>query len=80
MYKTLLLIISRGKPGQKRKHKDDKFGFGGKKRKMKKNSVESSAEAHTDFRKNIHGKKFQPGKMVSYGGHVLIFELCFSFF
>lgn len=39
----------------KRKRKDDKFGFGGKKRKLKKNSAESSSEM-TSFKSNIHGK------------------------
>jgi len=41
--------------GMKRKRKDDKFGFGGKKRKVKKNSAESSGEM-SSFKPNIHGK------------------------
>ena len=50
----------------KRKRKDDKFGFGGKKRKLKKNSAESSSEM-ASFKSNIHGKSksVNPQKFVS---------------
>lgn len=41
--------------GSKRKHKDEKFGHGGRKRKLKKNSAESAAEM-TSFKSHIHGK------------------------
>jgi len=50
--------VSTGKKtdiGKKRKRKDEKFGFGGRKRKLKKNSVESSAEM-TSFKSHLHGK------------------------
>lgn len=57
------------KPGQKRKRKDEKFGFGGKKRNLKKNSAQSSADAVSSFKKNIHGKKPSLGKSkVNAGG------------
>ena len=35
--------------------KDEKFGFGGRKRKLKKNSVDSSAEM-ASYKSHIHGK------------------------
>jgi len=41
--------------GNKRKRKDEKFGFGGRKRKFKKNSAESAAEM-TSFKSHLHGK------------------------
>jgi len=41
--------------GNKRKRKDEKFGFGGRKRKLKKNSVDSSAEM-SGYKSHIHGK------------------------
>jgi len=41
--------------GKKRKRKDDKFGYGGRKRKMKKNSAGSTADM-TSFKSDIHGK------------------------
>ena len=41
--------------GKKRKRKDDKFGYGGRKRKMKKNSADSAAEM-SSFKSDIHGK------------------------
>ncbi|XP_057311380.1 probable rRNA-processing protein EBP2 [Hydractinia symbiolongicarpus] len=41
--------------GQKRKRKDEKFGFGGKKRKVKKNSADSSSDM-TSFKSHLHGK------------------------
>jgi len=41
--------------GKKRKRKDDKFGFGGRKRKLKKNSADSAAEM-TSFKSHLHGK------------------------
>jgi len=48
--------------GLKRKRKDDKFGFGGQKKKFKKNSAQSSANAMSDFKRNVHGKKAGSGK------------------
>lgn len=49
--------------GNKRKHKDEKFGFGGMKKKIKKNSAESSSNAVSDFKRGVHGKiKSNPGK------------------
>merc|ERR1712168_116627 len=41
--------------GKKRKRKDEKFGYGGRKRKMKKNSAESAGEM-SSFKSHIHGK------------------------
>jgi len=41
--------------GAKRKRKDEKFGFGGRKRKFKKNSAESASEM-TSFKSHVHGK------------------------
>jgi len=41
--------------GKKRKRKDDKFGYGGRKRKMKKNSAESASEMNS-FKSHLHGK------------------------
>jgi len=41
--------------GSKRKHKDEKFGHGGRKRKLKKNSAESASEM-SSFKSHIHGK------------------------
>jgi len=41
--------------GKKRKMKDEKFGFGGRKRKLKKNSIDSSAEM-SSYKSHIHGK------------------------
>jgi len=41
--------------GSKRKHKDEKFGFGGRKWKLKKNSAESAAEMDS-FKSHVHGK------------------------
>lgn len=43
------------KSGMKRKRKDEKFGLGGKKRKVKKNSAESAGEM-SSFKSHIHGK------------------------
>ena len=51
------------KPGDKRKAKDEKFGYGGRKRKMKKNSKESTQDLN--FNPSIHGNKQRnknPGK------------------
>jgi len=45
------------KSGTKRKHKDEKFGFGGKKRKLKKNSSESSSQDMGDFKPGVHSNK-----------------------
>jgi len=45
--------------GKKRQAKNEKFGFGGRKRKLKKNSAESAAEM-TSFKSHVHGKS--PGK------------------
>lgn len=45
----------------KRKRKDDKFGFGGKKRKMKKNSAESASEMNS-YKPSIHGKSNNANK------------------
>ncbi|XP_002166032.1 probable rRNA-processing protein EBP2 isoform X1 [Hydra vulgaris] len=41
--------------GLKRKHKDEKFGFGGKKRKIRKNDAESSQDM-SSYKRHIHGK------------------------
>ena len=39
----------------KRKFKDEKFGFGGKKRKIKKNDAESSKDM-SSYKPHINGK------------------------
>lgn len=57
-----------GPGGQKRKRKDEKFGFGGKKRKLKKNSADSSADAISSYKKNVHGNKASNGKFGKSGG------------
>merc|ERR1712147_52283 len=45
------------KPGSKRKHKDEKFGFGGKKRKLKKNTSDSSSQDMGSFKPAVHSNK-----------------------
>lgn len=55
--------VSAAKIGAKRKSKDEKFGFGGKKRKLKKNSKESTQDLN--FKPSIHSNKVKqknPGK------------------
>jgi len=55
--------VSAAKIGAKRKSKDEKFGFGGKKRKIKKNSKESSQDLN--FNPSVHSNKIKqknPGK------------------
>jgi len=53
--------------GKKRKRKDDKFGYGGRKRKMKKNSAESAGEM-TSFKSHLHGKANKNKPMGKAGG------------
>lgn len=49
----------RAKPNGKRKAKDSKFGFGGKKRGLNKNDADSSADIYNQRKK---GKASRPGK------------------
>ena len=53
-----------GKPGAKRQKRDEKYGFGGKKRFAKSNDAKSSADVSGFSVKKMKGKKTpqRPGK------------------
>ncbi|KAF2225925.1 eukaryotic rRNA processing protein EBP2-domain-containing protein [Elsinoe ampelina] len=51
-----------GPPGAKRQKKNDKWGYGGKKRFAKSNDAESSADTRSFSIKKMKGKTQRPGK------------------
>jgi rRNA-processing protein EBP2 len=53
-----------GKPDNKRAKKDQKFGFGGKKRHAKSNDAKSSADGSGYSVKKMKGGAKRPGKSV----------------
>lgn len=58
----------RNKPNGKRMAKDSKYGFGGKKRGMRKNDADSSADIYNVGKKG-KGKASRPGKSKRNRGH-----------
>jgi rRNA-processing protein EBP2 len=53
-----------GKPDTKRAKKDQKYGFGGKKRHAKSNDAKSSADGRDFSVKKMKGGAKRPGKSV----------------